>query len=1145
MNKPLLLLYLFLSSIGWIRAQTYNLTEQIRGFDLSAGNIFGIAQDSNGFVWLSTDRGVKYSDGIVEESLPDSIKRDFDDVRQVYVDEDGEVWVYQSKGTPVVYHFDLEIWRKVPLAFENVVEKKLKNFQVGVFGKGANRSLVLITDKKVIVQDILGKEVFKIAVQPEEMGWFSSFFCSPDGLIYLLYENGIYELTDAGGLRKVQLAGDESLASEIVRVVYNQKENLFYYLAKDNLYSGNNLWSIDQKVYSGFSQAINLVRDVHGLFVNEGHVYFFHNSQLYKQNAHSKKIIEISVRDELRVSYVQSFFVDREGAIWIGSHRGMSMLQSLRFQNFDQSVGLPQPEISAVLVYAPNKYVLGYTNGIQVWQGSEPVKTLELTKGIEGDLSRVMNFSQDKYGHIWFSAYQAGLKRLDVNNLALSSHLIPLDRPVSRAEVIGDSLYVVCHNKVYKAAIGEKGLSSTFEETFSFQNGDGDDNFIRKIGKAGEKWVVMHNGASLSHDKVNEIGDFICIAGYDFFEMEDTLLVGAENGLFYLEDGELMPYEHHGVKIENPVYTFLEDRTGRIWLGTNFGVVLLEKNGVRHFNEKNGLIGNDVNRGALCLAEGGRVFIGTENGISVYTPEEDYSSDVPPKTYIEKVTVVSDVFSPRSPANIPYAFNNVLVEFRAVSFSSWPHLTVSYMLEGLHDEWITIDNPRDNKLYFNNLPPGDYRLKLKSGLGKQNESEIIYAQGFTVDYPFFLQGWFIAIVVIVFVGLGILINYLFVQHKYQGMLENDLDRKTVEIEKTEDQFKNVWNSSEDGFMLSVTGGQVVAANPALCRLAGVTESELVQHGLSYLFKDPSCEAYHKECVARGIEEITEKGITLEMKMPFKRGEREMEVFITRMRTDYEGKPFFLNVFRDVTQKKEYQKSLQLAKERAEEVSKLKSNILSNMSHEIRTPLNGILGSAENILLNHSDQPDLASQVQIIRDSGERLLQTMNAILDLSKIQSDKQEIDYQETNINDFLSKILIPLKSLGIKKGILVTVKHQTKPFIGKIECNYFEMIVNQVVNNAIKYSDSGMVTVWLERKDSKLFLSVTDQGIGISEEYLEKIFVPFEQESRGYDRKFEGAGLGLAVTKHLLDQLSGTVAVDSEKGNGTKVTIEIPLGT
>lgn len=1138
----IIFLWVFGNSLG----QSFKSSKQIRGFDLTSEMIYAINQDDNGFIWLATNKGVRYSDGISMKKLPEEVVLESFGTQLLTTDQDGHVWVYQTKGRPVVYYYDLSIWHRIPLSIAREVEdSNQSNTQVHIRGLGKEKTIILVVGEEIVVQSLSGELIYKFDVDSSVHGWFNSFFTSSDGELHFIFKNSIFKLRN-GNLEEVDFS-PRNLPNPILRVVYNKLDSSYYYLSKNALYKSESLWQIDEPIFTDFSGIINSDKDSYGLFENEGDLYFFYNSQLYKRNFRSKAFTEISARDELQVKHIQSSFVDREGAIWLGSYRGAAILPSLRFQNFDQRIGLPEIDVSAIFYLAPNTYVLGYNNGYQVWNGQQVIKSVEFSDPNESILSRVMNFSRDRFGRIWFGAYRTGLGVITSNNFNWQKVSLPTSEPVNYVEAIEDTLYVVTHSRLWKAPINENGPTGPFQEFLEevTQQEGFSRNFIRKIGKVDDKWIIIDNGEN-TYSKDPDIGQsHIRVSGYDYLLRNDTLLIATENGLFFVEDDKLKLYGLNGSSIQSPVYAMLVDTQNRLWLGSNYGVFVLENNRIRQFNERNGLIGNEINRGAFQLAGAGRIFIGTQNGVSVYIPEEDNQRITPPKTYIEKFTVVSDVSAPTSTSNIPYSYNNVSVEYRAVSFASWPYLTVSYKLKGLHDEWRTIENPRDNKIYFNNLPPGEYQLMFKSSLGQQVDSEVIYAEPFAVDYPYYLQGWFIALVVIVFVGLGILLNFLFVQFKYQGVLKSDLDRKKVEIEKTEDQFKNVWNSSVDGLMLSVAGGKVVAANPALCQLGGVTEDELVEHGLPFLFSDPSYYQKQRANLLDEIEKMNGNGLTREMRMPFKSGEREIELFIARMQTDYEGKAFLLNIFRDISKKKEYEEGLKIAKERAEEVSMLKSSILANMSHEIRTPLNGILGSAENILGSIQDQPHLASQVQIIQESGERLLHTINAILDLSKIQSDRRNVNYEETNINDFFSKILLSHKSSAIKKRILLTVKHRTKPFVANIEREYITMIVNHVVGNSIKYSNEGMVTVEIEKRDECLNLKVTDQGVGISEEYLNKLFSPFEQESNGYDRKFEGAGLGLAVTKQLLDQLSGTIDIKSIKGKGTEVFIKIPLFT
>jgi signal transduction histidine kinase len=151
---------------------------------------------------------------------------------------------------------------------------------------------------------------------------------------------------------------------------------------------------------------------------------------------------------------------------------------------------------------------------------------------------------------------------------------------------------------------------------------------------------------------------------------------------------------------------------------------------------------------------------------------------------------------------------------------------------------------------------------------------------------------------------------------------------------------------------------------------------------------------------------------------------------------------------------------------------------------------------------------------------------------------------YKEYNINDLLATILLPLKGLAVKKGLLLSVKYETQPFKDLIDSRYFEMIINNLVGNAIKYSEKGMISVRLKRGEDTIELRVTDQGIGMSEDFQKILFKPFEQESKGNSRIYEGTGLGLAITKNLVDILGGSIDIKSVKDQGTKVIVILPLG-
>lgn len=434
-----------------------------------------------------------------------------------------------------------------------------------------------------------------------------------------------------------------------------------------------------------------------------------------------------------------------------------------------------------------------------------------------------------------------------------------------------------------------------------------------------------------------------------------------------------------------------------------------------------------------------------------------------------------------------------------------------------------------------------FKVDLRLGLLFQGDSA--YSQGNSIAAAYYLPPWFIILVLIFFTGMGMMLNALWYRFRNKKKLNKAIEQKISEIKSTEEQFRNVWDSSQDGLLLSAEGGEIIAINPFFSKMAGVSPDLLYKENLSKVFSCPKFYSFYQSLVIPGLKESNGKGFTIELQMPFNAGERDIELFVNRIDTDYNGKKVILHVFRDISGKKEYERGLKEAKEKAEEANKLKNSFLSNMSHEIRTPLNGILGSTANIILRNSHNAELVAQLEIIMQSGERLLNTINNILDMSRIEANNMEVTLEEININDFLSKTLMPLKSLAIKKGLLISAKYETKPFIAKIDKRYFELIVNNIVGNAIKYSDSGLIQVRLKNQNERLFLCVQDKGIGISEEYLKKLFNPFEQESFGYDREFEGSGLGLTITKNLIDLLSGEIRIESKKGKGTIVSVILPL--
>ena len=251
------------------------------------------------------------------------------------------------------------------------------------------------------------------------------------------------------------------------------------------------------------------------------------------------------------------------------------------------------------------------------------------------------------------------------------------------------------------------------------------------------------------------------------------------------------------------------------------------------------------------------------------------------------------------------------------------------------------------------------------------------------------------------------------------------------------------------------------------------------------------------------------------------------------------------VNQDITKRKSIENELIEAKGRAEESNRLKSSFLGNMSHELRSPMLGILGFAE-ILKDELNDPSQIEMVSTIKNSGTRLIKTLNSILDLSRIEANIQDIDISQVNLNEIIKetiKLYYPI--IKNKKIFLKYVFPERNVYLNS-DKDLLQKIFNNLIDNAVKYTHKGGIVVKLivqeKQPDKKILFEIRDTGIGIPKEFHNIIFEPFRQVSEGYSRKFEGSGLGLSITKKFIELLNGSIAFSSEPGKGSTFIVTFP---
>jgi len=357
---------------------------------------------------------------------------------------------------------------------------------------------------------------------------------------------------------------------------------------------------------------------------------------------------------------------------------------------------------------------------------------------------------------------------------------------------------------------------------------------------------------------------------------------------------------------------------------------------------------------------------------------------------------------------------------------------------------------------------------------------------------------------------------------------------------SEERYNAIFNTSLELIYIFDLQGRILEANAQALNLFGYTSTEANSLSIFDLLSPDYFETAKKN-IANVLVKGVNEGIQI-YKLKKKTGE-EFFVETTALRLDRDGKPYaIMGIARNITERMAKEKELIEAKETAEELNRIKSSFLANMSHELRTPLIGILGYAE-FLQNELKDNELIEMANIIKTSGKRLNTTLNNILDISRIDSGNQQMNLKEQDLIKYLNEQVELFKVAAEGKGLSLNFEIRKEILNAYIDEKMFVSIISNLLNNAIKFTDKGEVTLRAMQQEDKAVIEVQDTGIGVTGDYLNIIFEPFRQASEGFSRRYEGTGLGLAIVKKYSDLMGGTITVESKPDEGSTFTLKIPI--
>jgi len=364
-------------------------------------------------------------------------------------------------------------------------------------------------------------------------------------------------------------------------------------------------------------------------------------------------------------------------------------------------------------------------------------------------------------------------------------------------------------------------------------------------------------------------------------------------------------------------------------------------------------------------------------------------------------------------------------------------------------------------------------------------------------------------------------------------LARNIERMAQALQKTEASYRGIVEDQVDLICRYRLDGKLTFVNSAYAQALGRKRSELIGQPFPLYMAGAA---------------IGDEPYTFERDLDYPDGRRRWLMWTQRAIRDDSGNTLeYQAVGHDITLRKEAEAALLHAKEAAEAADRAKSEFLAIVSHEIRTPINGVIGFAQ-ILADSSLTPEQREQVAIIKSSGQALEKLIADILDLSKIEAGKIEIESSPFGLHRTIDEVIafFQPKARAAALTLSANIDPDVPQIVNSDEARLRQILTN-LIGNALKFTERGSITIHVScvrgepvsqrdtRRALRLFFAVTDTGIGIPADKISKLFKPFSQVDSSSERRRSGTGLGLIISKRLCELMGGSISVESKPGEGT----------
>lgn len=333
----------------------------------------------------------------------------------------------------------------------------------------------------------------------------------------------------------------------------------------------------------------------------------------------------------------------------------------------------------------------------------------------------------------------------------------------------------------------------------------------------------------------------------------------------------------------------------------------------------------------------------------------------------------------------------------------------------------------------------------------------------------------------------------------------------------------------DGFFSVDASWNFADMNPQAEHILDVPRGDMIGRDARVFFEGKISDAFRQR-----VRTAAQEGIPLALEGFY---EPRQRWFMTHVFPSTEGCLFYLN---DISDRKRYEANLITAREKAEQLAQLKSTLMANLSHEIRTPLTSIIGFSS--ILSQEATGEHQEFAHLIEQNGQRLMETLNSVLDLAQFERGQLPYDPTPFDVATEVKQIVQLLKAQADNRGLYLNVVNQATDPMATLDRSLLSRVLNNIVGNAIKFTNEGGVTVTVGGNEAQVWIEVADTGIGISPSFMPYLFDEFRQEAPDASRSYRGSGLGLAISQRLILAMNGTIEVESTQHVGSSFIVRLP---